>query len=67
MKFDEPHARREAEHAALRARAMIVDWLLEHADRKGVSGTPLRLAADADERLALAVEFVRDELIAWAV
>jgi hypothetical protein len=53
--FDEASVQREVDHARLRAKAKIVDCLLELAD------DPKHSSA-----LSLAVDHVRDELMEWA-
>jgi hypothetical protein len=46
----------ETDYARRKAKAMIVDWLFEYADERA-----------GDRSLVLAIDFVRDELAAWAV
>jgi hypothetical protein len=46
----------EADYARRKAKAMIVDWLFEYADEN---------TNDLD--LGWAIDFLRDELAAWAI
>jgi hypothetical protein len=56
---DEAYFQSEVDHAKQKARAMIVDHLFQFADDH-------RAYNELAKPLALAIDFLHDELLAWA-
>jgi hypothetical protein len=64
---DEAYFRREVEHAKQKAREMIIDYLFQFADDHRADHLEGDAVHHESERpLALAIDMVHDELLAWA-